>query len=63
MSTERREPDEGELLPPPEEDWDPPLDPSQGGTYGGVPRRRPAQPMRQLDSEDGPPPRRGGPTG
>ncbi|MEV7091454.1 hypothetical protein AB0M80_01300 [Amycolatopsis sp. NPDC051045] len=75
MSTERREPGEDELLPPPpaelrEEDWGgdywspEPMPSGPGwGNQGGAPGHRPAQPMRQLDSEDGPPPRRGGPTG
>ncbi|WIX87732.1 hypothetical protein [Amycolatopsis sp. DG1A-15b] len=67
MSTERREPGEDELLPPPPEPPDivwgrPPPDTDPSPHYE-VPSHRPAQPMRQLDSEDGPPPRRGGPTG
>jgi hypothetical protein len=65
MSTERREPGEDELLPPPllppDEDWEQATHPGSDGTYGGVPQG-PYQPMRELDSEDGPPPRRGGPT-
>jgi hypothetical protein len=65
MSTERREPGEDELLPTPaeplDEDWHEYGSP--GSTPGGFPVHRPAQPMRELDSEDGPPPRRGGPTG
>ncbi|MEU4520980.1 hypothetical protein AB0F52_20025 [Amycolatopsis sp. NPDC024027] len=66
MSTERREPGEDELLPPPlvppDEDWEPESRPDWGN-QGGVPGHGPHQPMRELDSEDGPPPRRGGPTG
>jgi hypothetical protein len=66
MSTERREPGEDELLPTPaeplDEDWRP-TPPPGWGNQGGVPDTGPYQPMRELDSEDGPPPRRGGPTG
>jgi hypothetical protein len=66
MSTERPEPGEDELLPPPppppdeDEDW---RRPPGTGWDGDVPEHGPYQPMRELDSEDGPPPRRGGPTG
>jgi hypothetical protein len=63
MSTERRE---DELLPPPAEppaeNWEPDPRPDWGN-QGGIPGYGSSQPMRQLDSEDGPPPRRGGPTG
>jgi len=60
LSTERHE--EGTPLPPPEEDWDP--EPRPGwGNQGSVPDTGPYHPMRELDSEDGPPPRRGGPIG
>jgi hypothetical protein len=62
MSTERREPGEDELLPPPAEPQDEDWEPVPGTGWGGVPDG-PYQPMRELDSEDGPPPRRGGPIG
>jgi len=42
--------------PPPEEDgW--------GSEIPDKPKHRPGQRLPELDSEDGPPPRRGGPTG
>jgi hypothetical protein len=45
--------------PPPGEDWDPPTEPD----WGGEPEPHgPILPLPELDSEDGPPPRRGGPT-
>ncbi|WP_410668726.1 hypothetical protein [Amycolatopsis sp. cmx-4-68] len=57
MSTDRFEPDP-EYRPPE------PDDVPGYGNQGHVPADEdPFQPLPELDSEDGPPPRRGGPTG